>query len=161
MKFYCGVDLHSKSSQVCVIDEEGEVRINQKVPNLLKGFLQILEPFEPKPEVVVESTFNWYWLIDGLQDAGFEVTLAHTLGLYMITKVKVKTDRRDAHTLANLLRIDAVPKAYIYPKETRPVRDLVRVRTQVVRLRAAEYTYLRRLFYQLCPPFRNPCSLVR
>ncbi len=149
MEFYCGIDLHAKSSQVCVIDGEGEVHVNQKVPNRLRGLLSILEPFEPKPQVVVESTFNWYWLIDGLQDAGFEVTLAHTLGLYMITKAKVKTDRRDARTLANLLRIDAVPKAYIYPKETRPVRDLVRVRTQVVRLRSAEYTCLRKLFYQL------------
>ncbi len=56
--------------------------------------------------MVVESTLNWYWLVDGLEEAGFEVKLAHTLGLFMITGAKVKTDRRDAFTLARLLNPD-------------------------------------------------------
>ena len=68
---------------------------------------------------MVESTFNWYWLIDGLQAEGYEVVLAHTLGLYLITGAKVKTDRRDAYSLAKLLLVGAVPAAYIYPVATR------------------------------------------
>ncbi len=149
MAFYCGIDLHARSSQVAVIDEDLGVQINKKIPNRLEAFFELFKPFEPAPRIVVESTFNWYWLVDGLQDAGFEVTLAHTLGLYMITKAKVKTDRRDALTLAKLLRVDAIPKAYIYPRETRPIRDLVRTRTHLVQQRSSEYTSLRRLFYQL------------
>src|SRR5207253_2924758 len=96
-------------------------------------------------KIVVESTFNWYWLIDGLQAAGFEVVLAHTLGLYLITGAKVKTDRRDAYSLAKLLLAGVVPAAYIYPVETRPVRDLLRRRTRLVQVRAGEYGSLRRL----------------
>ncbi len=102
MAFYCGIDLHARTSQVAVIDDDLEAHINKKIPNRLDALFELLRPFEPAPRVVVESTFNWYWLVDGLQDAGFDVTLAHTLGLYMITKAKVKTDRRDALTLAKL-----------------------------------------------------------
>jgi transposase len=149
MEFYCGTDLHARTSQVAVIDEDVRVHTNVKTPNRLENFLEILRPFKPAPKIVVESTFNWYWLIDGLQDAGYDVTLAHALGLYMITKAKVKTDRRDAVTLAKLLRVDAIPKAYIYPKAARPIRDLVRTRTHLVQHRSAEYTHLRRFLYQL------------
>jgi transposase len=80
-----------------------------------------------------------------LQAEGFEVMLAHTLGLYLITGAKVKTDRRDAYSLAKLLLVGAVPKAYIYPVETRPVRDLLRRRMRLVQVRAGEYGSLRRL----------------
>ena len=90
-------------------------------------------------------TFNWYWLVDGLIAVGFDVTLAHTLGLAMITHAKVKTDRRDAFTLAKLLRAGVIPKAYIYPPSTRPLRDLLRRRMQTVVLRAREYGALRQL----------------
>jgi transposase len=83
-------------------------------------------------------------LVDGLKAAGFEVVLAHTLGLYLITGAKVKTDRRDAYSLAKLL-VGAVPAAYIYPVETRPLRDLMRRRARLVQLRAGEYGSLRRL----------------
>jgi transposase len=96
-------------------------------------------------QIVVESTFNWYWLVDGLQAAGYNVVLAHTLGLHMITAAKVKTDRRDAFALAKLLLAGMIPTAYIYPAETRPVRDLLRRRGWLVQVRAGEYGSLRRL----------------
>src|SRR6185503_4425137 len=102
-------------------------------------------PFKPDLKVVVESTFNWYWLVDGLQLLGFDLSLAHTLGLAMITQAKVKTDRRDAFTLAKLLRAGVIPKAYIYPAHTRPLRDLLRRRQKVVAMRAHEYGALRQL----------------
>lgn len=86
----------------------------------------------PNLQIVVESTFNWYWLVDGLQNLGFDLCLAHTLGLSLITQAKVKTDRRDAFTLTKLLRAGVMPKAYIYPAHTRPVRDLLRRRLKLV-----------------------------
>jgi len=94
--------------------------VQQKLRNELPKICQLLAPYKANLKIVVESTFNWYWLIDGLQAEGFEVVLAHTLGLYLITGAKVKTDRRDAYSLAKLLLVGAVPAAYIYPVETRP-----------------------------------------
>ena len=149
MEFYAGIDLHSRKSQVAVIDSQIKTLVNKNVTNDLGVILGILGDFDPKPRVVVESTFNWYWLVDGLMRAGYDVTLAHTLGLSMISKSKVKTDKRDALALARLLRIGEIPEAYIYPRETRPVRDLIRRRTRVVSFRAREYAALRRHLYQL------------
>src|SRR5947208_8734206 len=145
MKFYCGIDLSARDCHVCVIDEQLKIVIEQKLRNELAKLCQLLGPYKANLKIVVESTFNWYWLIDGLQAEGFEVVLAHTLGLYLITGAKVKTDRRDAYSLAKLLLVGAVPAAYIYPVETRPVRDLLRRRMSLVQVRAGEYGSLRRL----------------
>jgi transposase len=100
-----------------VIDEKISVLVQEKVPNELPCIIDHIEPYKETLEVVVESSFNWYWLVDGLQEAGYEICLAHPFGLYMITGAKVKTDRRDAFALAKLLRAGVIPKAYIYPKE--------------------------------------------
>jgi transposase len=143
--FYCGIDLSARDSHLCVVDESLSIHLQQKVANELTGIACLLEQFKPDLKIVVESTFNWYWLVDGLQRLGFDVSLAHTLGLAMITKAKVKTDRRDAFSLAKLLRAGVIPKAYIYPASTRPVRDLLRRRQKVVSMRAEEYGSLRQL----------------
>jgi len=143
--FYCGIDLSATSSHLCVLDETLSIHLQQKAANDLPSIASLLLPFSPHLQIVVESTFNWYWLVDGLLERGFDVSLAHTLGLAMITRAKVKTDRRDAFTLAKLLRAGLIPKAYIYPASTRPLRDLLRRRMQVVQLRAREYGSLRQL----------------
>ena len=143
--FYCGIDLSARDSHLCVVDESLSIHLQQKAPNQLPPISNLLQPFKPHLQIVVESTFNWYWLVDGLQGLGFDVSLAHTLGLAMITRAKVKTDRRDAFSLAKLLRAGVIPKAYIYPAGTRPIRDLLRRRHKVVSMRAQEYGALRQL----------------
>jgi transposase len=145
MKFYCGIDLSARDCHVCVIDQQLQIMVQQKMRNDLPTIIKLLMPYQTNLQIVVESTFNWYWLVDGLKAAGFDVVLAHTLGLYLITGAKVKTDRRDAYSLAKLLLVGAVPKAYIYPVETRPVRDLLRRRMHLVQVRGGEYGSLRRL----------------
>ena len=148
MKFYSGIDLHATNSFLCVIDDKDNIFLKEKVKNDLGAILYTLESFSPKPSVAVEATINWYWLVDGLQEAGFDVKLAHSMALYMITGAKIKTDRRDAFSLAKLLRLDAIPEAYIYPKAKRPIRDLLRKRKQMVSLRANAYGALRRVLLQ-------------
>lgn len=162
MRFYCGMDLSARTCQVCVIDKDMSVRVQRKVRNELDRIIKVIEPYREGLEIVVESTFNWYWLVDGLQETGFTVYLAHTLGLSMITGAKVKTDRRDALALAKLLRAGMIPKAYIYPKETRPLRDLIRRRMKLVNLRAREYGSLRKLLYRqgILDHGRNDIKLV-
>jgi transposase len=145
MEFYCGLDLSARDCYVCVIDDNLSILVQEKVKNELPRVIALIEPFRENLQIVVESTFNWYWLVDGLQEQGFDVCLAHTLGLYMITGAKVKTDRRDAFALAKLLKAGVIPKAYIYPKGTRPTRDLLRRRSNLVQHRAEEYGSLRRL----------------
>jgi transposase len=145
MPFYCGMDLSARDCQVCVLAEDLSLLVQEKVHNELPRILKVIEPFKETLQIVVESTFNWCWLVDGLQEAGYQVCLAHTLGLYMITGAKVKTDRRDALALAKLLKASMIPRAYIYPKDTRPIRDLLRQRSRLVALRATAYGSLRRL----------------
>ena len=103
------------------------------------------------------------WLVDGLQAFGFDVSLAHTLGLSMITHAKVKTDRRDAFTLAKLLRAGLIPKTYIYPASSRPVRDLLRRRLKAVALRAQEYGSVRQLLLRqgILSTSRNQIKLAQ
>jgi len=143
--FYCGIDLSARDSHLCVVDENLSIHLRQKSANELPRISNLLDPFKPHLKIVVESTFNWYWLVDGLQLLGFDVCLAHTLGLSMITKAKIKTDRRDAFSLAKLLSAGLIPKAYIYPASTRPLRDLLRRRLRVVQMRSREYGSLRQL----------------
>jgi transposase len=94
MTFYCGIDLHSRKSHVCIIDKHGKKVKKENLNNDLSLILEFLEPFGKDVHIAVESTINWYWIVDGLMEAGYDVRLAHTLGLYMITGAKVKTDRR-------------------------------------------------------------------
>jgi transposase len=154
MGFYAGIDLHTRKSVVCVIDQKERKLVMETAPNELPCILSLLKKVPRRPSVAIEATLNWYWLVDGLQEAGYRVKLAHTMGLYMITGAKVKTDRRDAFSLAKLLRLDAIPEAYIYPKETRPIRDVLRRRTRMVRLRAEAYVAIKRKFQQ----YGLPCS---
>ena len=141
--FYAGIDLHTRTSQLCVIDTEGRKVMEEKVSNELPRILDLLAPYGPDLHVCIESTINWYWLVDALQDAGYDVHLAHTLGLFMITGAKVKSDRRDAFRLAKYLRLDELPEAYIYPREKRSLRDFLRRRIGMVEQRASCYTSLR------------------
>ena len=92
MEYYCGIDLGSRSAQVCIIDEQERRLVQRKVRNELELILELLARVPTKPKIVIESTFNWYWLVDGLQEAGYDVRLAHVLGLALITGSKVKTD---------------------------------------------------------------------
>ena len=103
MTFYCGIDLHSKKSHVCIIDKNGKKVKEENLNNDLTLILEFLKPYGKDVHIAIESTINWYWIVDGLQEAGYDVKLAHTLGLHMITGAKVKTDRRDAFKLAKLL----------------------------------------------------------
>jgi transposase len=145
MQFYCGVDLGARKSHVCLIDENDYKLLDKKMDNDLSGIEAALRPYKSSLEVVVESTINWEWLVYGLQKYGYEVELAHTLGLKAITWSKKKTDTWDAFTLAKLLRGRLIPQAYIYPYELRPVRDLVRERIRLVTKRATEYGAISRM----------------
>jgi transposase len=133
---YCGIDLHSNNSVVVVTDEADRVLFDRRLPNELSRIVMALEPHRAElAGVVVESTYNWYWLVDGLDAAGFPVTLANTVAIKQYDGLKHGDDTTDARHLAHLLRLGLLPGAYIYPKAERAVRDLARKRMQLVRSR--------------------------
>ena len=147
-RFYVGMDLHTRNVLIHVMDTRGNRALEKRVPCDLALILETLSPFGGDVLIAVESTYNWYWLVDGLMDAGYDVRLAHAYGLRLITGAKVQTDRRYAHLRARYLRLDELPEAYICPKEKRPYRDLLRRRMNLVQFRSAAYTSLRIQFRQ-------------
>jgi transposase len=139
MRLYGAIDLHSNNSVVVVSDEQDHAVLERRFPNDLQRILSALEPLKADIQAIaVESTFNWYWLVDGLMDAGFEVKLVNTVAVKKYDGLKYTDDEHDARHLAHLLRLNILPTGYIYPKEDRAVRDLLRKRGQLVRVRTAQ-----------------------
>jgi transposase len=133
MKVYSGVDLHSNNSVIALSDEEDRIIYRKRLPNDLGIILRSLEPFRDQiVGVVVESTYNWYWLVDGLMEAGYVVHLANPTAIKQYEGLKYTDDHSDAAWLAKLLRLKLLAEGYIYPKKDRAVRDLLRKRAQLV-----------------------------
>lgn len=133
MKLYAGVDLHSNNNYLGIIDRKEKVVFKKKLPNELSMILEELKPYREEIEgIAVESTFNWYWLVDGLKENGYRVHLANPSAIKQYEGLKHSDDVRDAFHLAQLLKLGILPEGYIYPKEERPVRDLLRKRLQLV-----------------------------
>ena len=138
MKTYAGIDLHSSTNYLAVINEKDQRLFGKRLPNRLDAVLSALEPFkESLKGIVVESTFNWYWLVDGLQEHGYTVHLANPSAIKQYEGLKHTDDTWDSFWLAHMLRLNILPEGYIYPKEERPVRDLLRRRLLFVRHRTA------------------------
>ena len=139
MKNYIGIDLHSNNSVVVVTDEEDRIIYQKRLPNNLAEIKAALAPHqEESVGVVVESTYNWYWLVDGLMDAGYQLHLAHPSAIKKYEGLKYSGDFADAAYLAHLLRLGLLPEGYIFPREQRAVRDLARKRMQLVRCRTMQ-----------------------
>jgi len=136
MAWYSGIDLHSNNSVVLVSDEADRVVYQRRLPNELGKVLEALEPYRGELEgVVVEATYNWYWLVDGLQAAGYCVRLANPAANKKYEGLKRSGDYTDAAHLAQLLRLGILRTGYIYPVAERGLRDLARRRMQLVRHR--------------------------
>lgn len=146
MTLYCGIDLHSNNSQVALIDETDQVVREKRLPNDFDVISQYLAPYQDDlAGVVVESTYNWYWLVDGLMESGFPVHLANTLAIQQYSGIKYTNDATDARYLAHLLRLGILPTGYIYPKALRAVRDLLRRRLLLVKQHTAHLLSLQSL----------------
>jgi transposase len=138
MTCYAGIDLHATNNVVVVLDEQDRVLYQKRLRNDLATVLTGLEPYRAVLHgVAIESTYNWYWLVDGLMDAGYVVHLAHPGALPQYRGLKHTDDLDDARWLAHLLRLGLLPTGYVYPKAERALRDLVRKRSQLVHQKTA------------------------
>src|SRR5215204_1254662 len=132
-----GIDLHRSRSHVAVIDKHGELSLSRRIANDPDIFLELLGGLSGETRIAVEATYGWEWLAELLQDAGYELHLAHPLRTKAIASARVKTDAVDARTLAHLLRAELLPEAYVAPRELRDLRDLLRQRVALTQMRTA------------------------
>jgi transposase len=150
-RLYAGIDLHSNNNHLAIIDDQDKRVYQRRLPNMPDVILAELEPFrEGLIGVVVESTFNWYWLADCLMAQGHKTHLANPAGIQKYKGLKHSDDRYDSFWLAHLLRLGILPEGYIYPKEDRPLRDLLRKRGHLVRLRTSLINSLQGIIRRNC-----------
>jgi transposase len=145
MELYAGIDLHSNNSVVVVLDASDRVVYQKRLPNDRVKIISALAACGPVMAVAVESTYNWYWLVDALQDSGFAVRLVNTAAVKQYDGLKHGGDFSDARHLAHLMRLGILPTGYIYPREGRAVRDLLRKRSQLVRQRTTQILSMQNL----------------
>ena len=138
MALYGGIDLHANNSVIVLLNEQDKVIYRKRLSNDLPTILEQLAPYHTEIKgLVVESTYNWYWLVDGLMEADYRVHLATPAAIQPYNGLKYSDDHSDARWLGHLLRLGVLPEGHIYPKADRAVRDLLRKRAHFVRQHTA------------------------
>lgn len=138
---YCAIDLHSNNGFYGIVEKSGKRIFGKRIPNRLGEILNALEPYKEKiKEIAVESTYNWYWLVDGLAENGYEgkLKLANPAAMEQYSGLKNTDDKSDAFFIAEQMRLGVLPTGYIYPGEDRFLRDILRRRSLYVGQRTAQ-----------------------
>jgi transposase len=141
-RYVCGIDLHAQTMAICIMDKNGKIMVKKSIKCTIGLLLEQLKPFIRSIAVGVESTYNWYWILDGLKKYKVPCFLGHALYIKYRCGNKHKNDPVDARGIADLLRTNRFPLAYDYPEEMRETRDLLRRRHFFVQKRAGTYTHL-------------------
>jgi transposase len=145
---YCGIDLHSNNGFYGIVEKSGKRIYEKRVKNNLEDVLTALSPFKERIEnIAVESTYNWYWLVDGLMENGYKdkLKLANPAAMQQYNGIKNADDKTDAFFLADQLRLGILPTGTIYPREERSIRDILRRRMMFVQQRTSQILSLQSL----------------
>ena len=134
---YVGMDLHRNRSVLVSMTADGERLWTQRIDNSPQALRAAISRAGLTPKVVLEATYGWYWATDTLEATGAEVHLAHPLGVKAFSYRRVKNDELDARDLADLLRMNRLPEAWIAPEPIRRLRELTRYRIKLVRMRTS------------------------
>lgn len=135
-KHYCGIDLHTNKMYLCILNQQGDISLHRNIPTRPEMFLHTIKPFRDDLVVAAECMFSWYWLADLCEDESIPFVLGHALYMRAIHGGKSKNDKIDSHKIAVLLKCGLFPEAYVYPREMRTTRDLMRRRNHLMRKRA-------------------------
>ena len=149
MPVYVGTDVHRKRSQVAVVTGDGQVQLNRNVVNGQETILKLIGGLPAGTPVAFEAAYGWGWLVELLEDYGFDPHLVHPLRCKAIASARLKNDKVDAAILAHLLRADLLPEAWIAPAPVRQFRAQLRHRASLVRLG----TQLRNLIHAVAADF--------
>jgi len=159
MRFYtmrhkhtCGIDLHARTMYLCILDAEGNVLLHRDMPTDAEAFLAAIEPFRDDLVIGVECIFTWYWLADLCAREEIVFVLGHALYMKAIHGTKSKNDRIDALKIAKLLASGMLPHAYVYPREMRATRDLMRRRLHLVRKRGQLLAHIENTYKSMRQP---------
>lgn len=135
-KHYCGIDLHARSMYLCILDSEGHVVFHKDLPTTPQALMKAVKPFLDDLVIGVECMFSWYWVSDFCLEHTITFILGHALYMKAIHGGKAKNDKIDSYKIAHLLRGGIFPTAYVYPREMRSTRDLLRRRLHLMRKRS-------------------------
>ena len=141
-KYYCGIDLHARSMYICILDEAGKTLFHGNRKASAESFLKVIAPYREDIVVAVECTFMWYWLADLCGEEAIPFVLGHALYMKAIHGGKSKNDRIDSKKIAILLRGGTLPVSYVYPRQMRSTRDLLRRRNYLKRKRGELLTHI-------------------
>ena len=130
--YYTGIDLHKFTSYLTTVDSSGSIVKQADIKNVEHNFVQYFSDLGNENLTTVESTMTWYWLNDLLSSLHIPMILAHAKYVKAIAYAKVKTDKVDSHTLAQLLRMDYIPAAHKISNDKRLLRDALRARLKIV-----------------------------
>jgi transposase len=147
-RYYCGIDLHARSMYLCVLSHDGEILLHQNLRCDPAVFLEAVAPYREDLVVAVECIFTWYWLADLCARENIPFVLGHALYMKAIHGGKAKNDKIDALKIASLLRGGMIPMAYVYPREMRSTRDLLRRRLYLVRKRGQLLAHIQNTHHQ-------------
>jgi len=147
-KHYCGIDLHARTMYLCILNQAGDILLQQNIKSEPKAFLRVIEPYREDLVVAVECIFTWYWLADLCAQEKIPFVLGHALYMKAIHGGKAKNDKIDAHKIATLLRGGMMPEAYVYPPGMRSTRDLLRRRLYLVRKRGQLLVHIQNSHHQ-------------
>ncbi len=137
-RLMAGIDLHSNNAMIAIVDSDGRRLKHKQVDCNLQGVADFLAPMKEQIQsIAVESTYNWYWLVDGLRALSYPVVLANPAKMDQYNGIKHADDKNDAYFLAELQRLNILPTGYIYDAQLRPVRDALRRRLLLVHQRTA------------------------
>lgn len=132
---YVGLDVHKNLCYATIVGEKGEVVGQRKFLNTREGVSQFVGELSLSDSVVMEATSHWQYIYDALEEVGISVCLSHPLKTRAIAEARIKTDKIDSEILAQLLRTDFLPRAYVPPKHVRSLRTIVRYRATLNRVR--------------------------
>ena len=154
--YYCGIDLHTKSMYVCILNGQGEVLVHKNIRTSPESLSKIISPFLPDIALAVECIFTWYWVADFCSEHNIPFVLGHALYMKAIHGSKTKNDKIDSHKIAVLLRGGMLPIAYVYPAKMRATRDLLRRRMFFKQKRSELLAHIQNTRHQyLLPEFRK------
>ncbi len=141
-KHYCGIDLHARCLYVCILDQDGNILVHKNINADPNSLIQLVAPYRDDLVIGVECMFSWYWVADLCRDQQISFILGHALYMKAIHGGKAKNDKIDSHKIAVLMRGGMFPQAYVYPREMRGTRDLMRRRIRLVRQRAELFAHI-------------------
>jgi len=133
---YCGIDLHARCLYVCILDQQGKILVHKNIKANPQALMQVVEPYLEDLVIGVECMFSWYWVADLCRERQITFILGHALYMKAIHGGKAKNDRIDSNKIAVLMRGGMFPEAYVYPREMRGTRDLMRRRMHLMRKRS-------------------------